>query len=146
MNEVSLCLIRKKKHCPGNQKYYNLHTKDYSNSYADHTMDAFQYWVLDNRQKLGLRWSYDIGRYIKEWGYVYNNEHNLYFNTWKNWYAGYDKTFHTRSIKDTRGVSQKIRILGCNLAKAVEDLGKIIWAEGCTINTTPEFNVDEIFK
>lgn len=34
--------------------YYNTHTNDYSYYYADHTCDAFQYFVRDNLQKLGL--------------------------------------------------------------------------------------------
>lgn len=37
------------------QRYYNTHTKDYAYSYGDHTQDAFQYWVKDNLQKLGLK-------------------------------------------------------------------------------------------
>lgn len=36
------------------ETYYNTHTNDYSYYYADHSCDAFQYWVKDNLQKLGL--------------------------------------------------------------------------------------------
>ena len=36
------------------ETYYNTHTNDYSYYYADHTADAFQYWVKDNLNKLGL--------------------------------------------------------------------------------------------
>jgi phage terminase large subunit len=35
--------------------YYNTHAKDYSYYYADHTVDAFQYYVKDNLIKLGLK-------------------------------------------------------------------------------------------
>jgi phage terminase large subunit len=35
--------------------YYNTHSKDYSYHYADHTVDAFQYYVKDNLRKLQLR-------------------------------------------------------------------------------------------
>ena len=35
--------------------YYNTHAKDYSYYYADHTVDAFQYYVKDNLRKLGLK-------------------------------------------------------------------------------------------
>lgn len=37
-----------------NETYYNTHTNDYSYYYADHSCDAFQYYVKDNLQKLGL--------------------------------------------------------------------------------------------
>ena len=43
------------KNLPSNDKYYNTHTNDYAYTYADHTCDAFQYWVKDNLQKLGLK-------------------------------------------------------------------------------------------
>ena len=36
------------------ETYYNTYTNDYSYYYADHSCDAFQYWVKDNLQKLGL--------------------------------------------------------------------------------------------
>lgn len=36
------------------ETYYNTHTNDYSYYYADHSCDAFQYWVKDNLEKLGL--------------------------------------------------------------------------------------------
>lgn len=36
------------------ENYYNTHTNDYSYYYADHSCDAFQYWVKDNLEKLGL--------------------------------------------------------------------------------------------
>ena len=36
------------------ETYYNTHTNDYSYYYADHSCDAFQYWVKDNLQKLHL--------------------------------------------------------------------------------------------
>ncbi len=35
--------------------YYNTHAKDYSYHYADHTVDAFQYYVKDNLNKIGLK-------------------------------------------------------------------------------------------
>lgn len=38
------------------ERYFNSYTQDYAGTYADHTQDAFQYWVIENRQKLGLRW------------------------------------------------------------------------------------------
>lgn len=37
-----------------NEIYYNTHTNDYSYYYADHSCDAFQYYVKDNLEKLGL--------------------------------------------------------------------------------------------
>ena len=37
------------------EKYYNTYTQDYAFSYADHTLDQFQYWIIDNLQKLGLK-------------------------------------------------------------------------------------------
>lgn len=36
------------------ETYYNTHTNDYSYYYAEHSCDAFQYWVKDNLDKLGL--------------------------------------------------------------------------------------------
>jgi len=36
-------------------KYFNTFTNDYSYSYCDHSIDAFQYWIKDNLQKLGLK-------------------------------------------------------------------------------------------
>ena len=36
------------------ETYYNTHTNDYSYYYADHSCDAFQYYVKDNLEKLGL--------------------------------------------------------------------------------------------
>ena len=36
------------------EAYYNTHTNDYSYYYADHSCDAWQYWVKDNLEKLGL--------------------------------------------------------------------------------------------
>ena len=36
------------------ETYYNTHTNDYSYYYADHSCDAWQYWVKDNLEKLGL--------------------------------------------------------------------------------------------
>lgn len=36
------------------ETYYNTYTNDYSYYYADHSCDAFQYFVRDNLQKLGL--------------------------------------------------------------------------------------------
>lgn len=36
------------------ETYYNTHTNDYSYYYADHSCDAFQYFVRDNLDKLGL--------------------------------------------------------------------------------------------
>lgn len=38
------------------ETYYNTYTNDYSYYYADHSCDAFQYWVRDNLQKLGLEY------------------------------------------------------------------------------------------
>lgn len=38
------------------QKYFNTYTNDYALTYCDHTQDAFQYWVKDNLQKLGLKY------------------------------------------------------------------------------------------
>jgi len=35
--------------------YFNTHANDYSYYYADHTVDAFQYYVKDNLRKLQLR-------------------------------------------------------------------------------------------
>jgi phage terminase large subunit len=35
--------------------YFNTHANDYSYQYADHTVDAFQYYVRDNLRKLGLK-------------------------------------------------------------------------------------------
>lgn len=43
------------KELSSNELYYNTHAKDYSYHYADHTVDAFQYWVKDNLCKLGLK-------------------------------------------------------------------------------------------
>lgn len=42
------------KEFPSTEIYYNTHAKDYSYYYADHTVDAFQYYVRDNLRKLGL--------------------------------------------------------------------------------------------
>jgi phage terminase large subunit len=39
-----------------NDSYYNTHSREFSYYYADHTLDAFQYWVKDNLQKLGLKY------------------------------------------------------------------------------------------
>ena len=36
------------------ETYYNTHTNDYSYYYADHSCDAWQYWIKDNLEKLGL--------------------------------------------------------------------------------------------
>lgn len=36
------------------ETYYNTYTNDYSYYYADHSVDAFQYYVKANLQKLGL--------------------------------------------------------------------------------------------
>ena len=36
------------------ETYYNTYTNDYSYYYADHSCDAFQYYVKSNLQKLGL--------------------------------------------------------------------------------------------
>lgn len=44
------------KELPSTEIYYNSHSKEYSYYYADHTCDAFQYWVKDNLQKLGLKY------------------------------------------------------------------------------------------
>ena len=38
------------------QKYFNTYTGDYAYTYCDHTQDAFQYWIKDNLQKLGLKY------------------------------------------------------------------------------------------
>jgi hypothetical protein len=35
--------------------YFNTHANDYSYYYADHTVDAFQYYIKDNLRKLGLK-------------------------------------------------------------------------------------------
>jgi phage terminase large subunit len=43
------------KELPSTEIYYNTHSRDYSYQYADHTVDAFQYYVRDNLMKLGLR-------------------------------------------------------------------------------------------
>lgn len=43
------------KELPSTEQYYNTHAKDYSYYYADHTVDAFQYYVKDNLQKLQIR-------------------------------------------------------------------------------------------
>jgi len=43
------------KELPSTEIYYNTHAKDYSYHYADHTVDAFQYYVKDNLMKLGLK-------------------------------------------------------------------------------------------
>lgn len=37
------------------EPYYNTHSKDYSYQYADHTVDAFQYYIRDNLRKLALK-------------------------------------------------------------------------------------------
>lgn len=37
------------------EQYFNIHSKDQSYYYADHTCDMFQYWVKDNLRKLGLK-------------------------------------------------------------------------------------------
>ena len=37
------------------EQYFNGHTGDYAYTYCDHSIDAFQYWVKDNLQKLGLK-------------------------------------------------------------------------------------------
>lgn len=37
------------------ETYFNTHSRDYSYHYADHTVDAFQYWVKDNLFKLQLK-------------------------------------------------------------------------------------------
>ena len=39
----------------GNDVYYNMHSKEYSYFYADHSCDDYQYWVKDNLKKLGLQ-------------------------------------------------------------------------------------------
>lgn len=36
--------------------YYNAYSRDSAYYYADHTCDAFQYWVADNLSKLGLKY------------------------------------------------------------------------------------------
>lgn len=38
------------------EKYFNSYTNDYAYSYCDHSQDAFQYWIKDNLQKLGLKY------------------------------------------------------------------------------------------
>ncbi len=43
------------KKLPSNEPYYNTHSKEYSYFYAEHTCDAFQYWIANNKQKLGLK-------------------------------------------------------------------------------------------
>lgn len=43
------------KRLASNEVYYNTHTNDYAYTYAEHTCDAFQYWIADNKQKLGLK-------------------------------------------------------------------------------------------
>jgi phage terminase large subunit len=43
------------KELPSTELYYNTHAKDYTYYYADHTVDAFQYYIKDNLNKLGLR-------------------------------------------------------------------------------------------
>jgi phage terminase large subunit len=43
------------KELPSTELYYNTHAKEYSYYYADHSVDAFQYYVKDNLQKLNLK-------------------------------------------------------------------------------------------
>lgn len=43
------------KELSSNELYFNTHANDYSYQYADHTVDAFQYYVRDNLRKLGLK-------------------------------------------------------------------------------------------
>ena len=45
---------KKEKEMKSDDMYYNTHSKNYAYSYGDHTCDAFQYFVRDNLQKLGL--------------------------------------------------------------------------------------------
>ena len=45
---------KKEKEMKNDDMYYNTHSKNYAYSYGDHTCDAFQYFVRDNLQKLGL--------------------------------------------------------------------------------------------
>lgn len=45
---------KQEKELMGDEIYYNTHTNDYSYYYADHSCDAFQYYVKDNLEKLGL--------------------------------------------------------------------------------------------
>ena len=47
---------KNEKNFGGNGAYYNTHSKDYSYTYADHCVDAYQYWCADNKQKLGLKY------------------------------------------------------------------------------------------
>ena len=42
------------KEIKGEEMYYNTHSNSYAYSYADHTCDAFQYYVRDNTQKLNI--------------------------------------------------------------------------------------------
>ena len=44
------------KELPSNETYYNSYSKDYSYTYADHTVDAFQYFIKDNLRKLSLKY------------------------------------------------------------------------------------------
>lgn len=46
---------KSEKELPSNETYYNSYSKDYSYTYADHTVDAFQYYIKDNLSKLGLK-------------------------------------------------------------------------------------------
>ena len=45
---------KKEKEMKSEDMYYNTHSKNYAYSYGDHTCDAFQYFVRDNLQKIGL--------------------------------------------------------------------------------------------
>ena len=45
---------KKEKEMKSDDMYYNTHSKNYAYSYGDHTCDAFQYFVRDNLQKIGL--------------------------------------------------------------------------------------------
>lgn len=37
-----------------NEVYFNTYTNDYAFTYADHTQDAIQYWLIMNKRKVGL--------------------------------------------------------------------------------------------
>lgn len=45
---------KEEKEMPTSETYFNTYSNLQSYYYADHTCDAFIYWVLDNKQKIGI--------------------------------------------------------------------------------------------
>lgn len=72
---------------------------------------------------------------LEKEGIVANSSLTEDIITWKRWYKGFDPTFHTRTLTTADATKKQIRVYSSNLAKkSVEDLGKLIWAEGMEIS------------